>query len=130
MMSTLPKHIILIVCKDSSKANKDILKIFKDYFSGIPHIPYTNPTLCNSDTYYIVPYNKLFREILGNITFCGDLYTIFGFATYERQTSSPAPTFTKNIIREFYNFRYLPLNITIDPKYLEKLKSIIEDYYD
>lgn len=129
-MSTLPKYIILIICKESSKANKDILKIFKDYFSGVPHIPYTDTSLYNSGTYYIVPYNKILRTILGNITFCTDLYNIFGFATYGMQTSSPVPTFTKNIIREFYNFRYLPLNITIDPKYLEKLKLLTEDYYD
>lgn len=125
-MSTLPEHIILIICKESSKANIDILKIFKDYFSGVPHIPYTDTLLYNSGTYYIVPYNKIFREILGNITFCADLYNIFGFATYSI-TSSSAPTFTKNIIREFYNFRYLPLNITVDPKYLEKLKLFTED---
>lgn len=125
-MSTLPEHIILIICKESSKANIDILKIFKDYFSGVPHIPYTDTLLYNSDTYYIVPYNKLFREILGNITFCTDLYNIFGFATYSI-TSSQASTFTKNIIREFYNFRYLPLNITVDPKYLENLKLLTED---
>lgn len=126
-MNKLPEHIILIICKESSKANIDILKIFKDYFSGVPHIPYTDILLYNSGTYYIVPYNKLFREILGNITFCTDLYNIFGFATYGLQTSSPAPTFTKNIIRQFYNFRYLPLNITIDPKYLETLKLFTEN---
>ena len=126
-MAKLPEKIILIICKESSKANIDILKIFKDYFSGVPHIPYTDTLLYNSGTYYIVPYNKLFREILGNITSCTDLYNIFGFATYSIQTSLPAPTFTKSIIREFYNFRYLPLNITIDPKYLEKLKLLTEN---
>lgn len=126
-MHKLPEHIILVILKDFSKTNKAILKIFKDYFSGVPHIPYTNTLLCNSDTYYIVPYNKLFREILGNITSCTDLYNTFGFATYSIQTSPPAPTFTKNIIRQFYNFRYLPLNITIDSKYLEKLKLLTED---
>lgn len=126
-MSTLPKYIILIICKKSSKANKDILKIFKDYFSGMPHIPYTDTSLYNSGTYYIVPYIKTFRAILGSITAYNDLYNIFGFATYGLQTSSPAPTFTKNIIKEFFNFRYLPLNITIDPKYLETLKLLTED---
>lgn len=126
-MSKLPEHIILIICKESSKANIDILKIFKDYFSGVPHIPYTDTLLYNSGTYYIVPYNKLLREILSNITFCADLYNIFGFATYSIQTYPSAPTFTKSIIREFFNFRYLPLNITIDPKYLETLKLFTEN---
>lgn len=126
-MSTLPKYIILIICKESSKANKDILKIFKDYFSGMPHIPYTDTSLYNSGTYYIVPYIKTFRAILGSITAYNDLYNIFGFATYGLQTSSPDPTFTKNIVREFFNFRYLPLNITIDPKYLETLKLFTEN---
>lgn len=126
-MSTLPEHIILIICKESSKANIDILKILKDYFSDVPHIPYTDTSLYNSGTYYIVPYNKIFCEILGNITFCTDLYNIFGFATYGMQTSSPAPTFTKSILREFFNFRYLPLNITIDSKYLETLKLFTEN---
>lgn len=126
-MSTLPERIILIVFKDYSKVNKDILKILKDYFSGLPYIPYTDTLLYNSDTYFIVPYNKTLRMILGNMTFCTDFYNIFGFATYGIHTSSPTPIFAKNIIREFYNFRYLPLNITVDPKYLETLKSITED---
>lgn len=126
-MSTLPEHIIIILFKDFSKVNKEVVRILKEYFSGVTHIVYTDPTLNNSDTYYIVPYNNTLRAILGNITAYIDLYNIFGFATYGLQTYSPAPTFTKNIIREFYNFRYLPLNITIDPKYLETLKLFTED---
>lgn len=125
-MSTLPERIILIVFKDYTKVNKEVVSILKEYFSGVTHIVYTDPTLYTSDTYYIVPYNNTLRAILGNITFCEDLYNIFGFATYGLQTSSPAPTFAKSIIREFYNFRYSPLNITIDPKYLEKLKLFTE----
>lgn len=126
-MSTLPERIILIIFKDFSKANKEIVKTLKDYFSGVPHIVYTDPTVYNSDTYYIVPYNNTLRAILGNITTCIDLFNTFGFATYGLQTSSPTPTFTKNIIREFYNFRYLPLNITIDPKGVKKLELLTED---
>lgn len=126
-MSTLPERIILIVFKDYSKVNKEVVRTLKEYFSGVTHIVYTDPTLYTSDTYYIVPYNNTLRAILGNITAYSDLINIFGFATYGVQTSSPTPTFTKNIIREFYNFRYLPLNITIDPKYLEKLKLLTED---
>lgn len=126
-MSTLPERIILIVFKDFSKANKEVVKILKKYFSGVPHIVYTDPTLYTSDTYYVVPYNNTFRAILGSITTCSDLFNTFGFGTYGLQTSSPAPTFAKSIIREFYNFRYLPLNITVDPKYLETLKLLTED---
>lgn len=126
-MSTLPERITLIVFKDFYKVNKEVLRTLKEYFSGVTHIVYTDPTLYTSDTYYIVPYNNTLREILGNITFCTDLFNTFGFATYGLQTYSSAPTFTKNIMREFYNFRYLPLNITIDPKYLETLKLFIED---
>lgn len=126
-MSTLPEHVILIVFKDYSKVNKEVVRTLKKYFSGVTHIVYTDPTLYTSDTYYIVPYNNTFRAILGNITAHVDLFNTFGFGTYGLQTSSPAPTFTKNIIREFYNFRYLPLNITIDSKYLEKLKLLTED---
>lgn len=126
-MSTLPEQIILIIFKDFSKVNKEVVRILKEYFSGVAHIVYTDPTLNKSDTYYIVPYNNTLRTILGNITAYIDLYNIFGFATYGIQTYSTAPTFTKNIIREFYNFRYLPLNITIDPKYLETLKLFTED---
>lgn len=126
-MSTLPKRIILIIFKDYSKVNKEVVKTLKEYFSGVTHIVYTDPTLYTSDTYYIVPYNNTLRTILGNITTCIDLFNTFGFATYGLQTYSPAPTFTKNIIREYYNFRYLPLNITIDPKYLETLKLFTED---
>lgn len=125
-MSTLPERIILVVFKYYSKANKEVVRTLKEYFSGVPHIVYTDPTLNKSDTYYIVPYNNTYRAILGNITDYIDLFNTFGFATYGIQTSSPAPTFTKNIIREFYNFRYLPLNITVDPKYLEKLKLFTE----
>lgn len=126
-MSTLPERIILIVFKDYSKVNKEVVKTLKEYFSGVTHIVYTDPTLYTSDTYYIVPYNNTLRAILGNITAYSDLINIFGFATYGVQTSSSTPTFTKNIIREFYNFRYLPLNITIDSKYLEKLKLLTEN---
>lgn len=126
-MSTLPERIILIVFKDYSKVNKEVVKTLKEYFSGVTHIVYTDPTVYSSDTYYIVPYNNTFRAILGNITACIDLFNTFGFATYGIQTSSSTPTFTKNIIREFYNFRYLPLNITIDHKYLEKLKLLTEN---
>lgn len=126
-MSTLPKRIILIIFKDYYKVNKEVVKTLKEYFSGVTHIVYTDPTLYTSDTYYIVPYNNTLRAILGNITTCTDLFNTFGFATYGLQTYSSAPTFTKNIMREFYNFRYLPLNITIDPKYLETLKLFIED---
>lgn len=125
-MTKLPEHIILIMCKEYSKANIDTLKILKDYFSGVPHIVYTDPTLCNSDTCYIVPYNNTLRAILENTAGCMDLFNAFGFATYSI-TSSTAPTFTKSILREFYNFRYFPLNITIDPKYLETLKLFTED---
>lgn len=126
-MSTLPERIILIIFKDFYKVNKEVLRTLKEYFSGVTHIVYTDPTLYTSDTYYIVPYNNTLRAILGNITTCTDLFNTFGFATYGLQTYSSAPTFTKNIMREFYNFRYLPLNITIDPKYLETLKLFIED---
>lgn len=126
-MSTLPERIILIIFKDYYKVNKEVLRTLKEYFSGVTHIVYTDPTLYTSDTYYIVPYNNTLRAILGNITTCTDLFNTFGFATYGLQTYSSAPTFTKNIMREFYNFRYLPLNITIDPKYLETLKLFIED---
>lgn len=125
-MSTLPERIILIILKDFYKVNKEVLSTLKEYFSGVPHIVYTDPTLYNSDTYYIVPYNNTLRSILINTEACMDLYNIFGFATYSI-TSSSAPTFTKNILREFFNFRYLPLNITIDPKYLETLKLFTED---
>lgn len=125
-MSTLPERIILIVFKDYSKVNKEVVKTLKEYFSGVTHIVYTDPTLYTSDTYYIVPYNNTLRAILGNITTYIDLFNTFGFATYSI-TSSSAPTFTKNIIREFYNFRYLPLNITVDPKYLETLKLFTEN---
>lgn len=126
-MSTLPERVILIIFKDFYKVNKEVLRTLKEYFSGVTHIVYTDPTLYTSDTYYIVPYNNTLRAILGNITTCTDLFNTFGFATYGLQTYSSAPTFTKNIMREFYNFRYLPLNITIDPKYLETLKLFIED---
>lgn len=126
-MSTLPERIILIIFKDFYKVNKEVVRTLKEYFSGVPHIVYTDPTLYNSGTYYIVPYNNTFRAILGNITFCTDLINTFGFVTYGIHTSSPAPTFTKSIIREFYNFRYLPLNITIDPKYLETLILFTEN---
>lgn len=126
-MSTLPERIILIVFKDFSKVNKEVESILKQYFSGVTHIVYTDPTLYTSDTYYIVPYNNTLRAILGNITANTDLFNTFGFGTYGLQTSYPTPTFSKSIIREFYNFRYLPLNITIDPKYLENLKLFTED---
>lgn len=126
-MSDLPERIILIVFKDFSKVNKEVVSILKQYFSGVTHIVYTDPTLYTSDTYYIVPYNNTLRAILGNITAYIDLINTFGFATYGLQTSYPTPTFSKSIIREFYNFRYLPLNITIDPKYLENLKLFTED---
>lgn len=125
-MSTLPEHIILILFKNYSKVDKEVISILKEYFSGVPHIVYTDQTLYNSDTCYIVPYNNTLRAILRNTAACMDLFNTFGFATYSI-TSSPAPTFTKNIIREFFNFRYLPLNITIDPKYLETLKLLTED---
>lgn len=126
-MSTLPERIILIVFKDYSKVNKEVVRTLKEYFSGVTHIVYTDPTLYTYDTYYIVPYNNTLRAILGSITGYIDLFNTFGFATYGIRTYSPAPTFTKNIIREFYNFRYLPLNITVDPKYLETLKLFTED---
>lgn len=124
-MNNLPEHIILIMCKEF-KANIDTLKILKDYFSGVPHIPYTDTLLYNSDTYYIVPYNNTLRAILENTAACMDLFNTFGFATYSI-TSTTDPTFTKSILREFYNFRYFPLNITIDPKYLETLKLFTEN---
>lgn len=125
-MSTLPERIILIVFKDYTKVNKEVVSILKQYFSGVTHIVYTDPTLYTSDTYYIVPYNNTLRAILGSITGYTDLINTFGFATYGLQTSSQTPTFAKSIIREFYNFRYLPLNITIDSKYLETLKLFTE----
>lgn len=126
-MSTLPERIILIIFKDYSKVNKEVVRTLKEYFSGVTHIVYTDPTLYTSDTYYIVPYNNTLRAILGNITTHIDLFNTFGFATYGIQISSPTPTFAKSIIREFYNFRYAPLNITIDPKYLETLKLFVEN---
>ena len=126
-MSTLPEHIILIICKESSKVNKEGIRILKEYFRGIPHIVYTDPMLCNSDTYYIVPYNDTLRAILENTAACMDLFNTFGFATYEIQTPFSTPTFTKSILREFYNFRYFPLDITVDPKYLETLKLFTEN---
>ena len=126
-MSTLPERIILIVFKNSYNVNKEVVRILKEYFSGVTHIVYTDPTLYTSDTYYIVPYNNTFRAILGNITAYIDLFNTFGFATYGIHTYSPTPTFAKNIIREFYNFRYLPLNISVDHKYLETLKLFTEN---
>lgn len=126
-MGTLPERIILIVFKDYSTVNKEVVRILKEYFSGVPHIVYTDPTLYTSDAYYIVPYTNTLRAILGNMTAYIDLLNTFGFATYGIQTSSPAPTYTKNIIKEFYNFRYLPLNISVDLKYLEKLKLFTEN---
>lgn len=126
-MDKLPEHIILIVFKNYSKVDKEVIRILKEYFSGITHIVYTDPTICNSDTYYIIPYNNTLRAILENTAACMDLFNTFGFATYEIQTPFPTPTFTKSILREFYNFRYFPLDITVDHKYLENLKLLTED---
>lgn len=125
-MSKIPTYVFIVTCMHPKK-DRELSEILTEYLEILPHIVYADPTLYDSDIYYIVPYNNTLRAILGNITAYIDLFNTFGFATYGLQTSSSAPTFTKNIVREFYNFRYFPLNITINPKYLEKLKSISDD---
>lgn len=134
-MSTLSEHIILIICKESSKANKDILKVFKDYFSGVPHIPYTECLADSNNIYYILPdsciiaksLNKLFDFLANNLDM-----VIFRYATYSHIWGDD-PNLLPTYVLGCYNVggtQRFPPRITINANVVEKLKSISEDYYD
>lgn len=126
-MSKLPEHILIVVCRHS-KGDKSILKILKEYFSGMPHIIYTNPSLNIKDTYYILPYTNTFRAILGSIAeeLDSDLACILGFVVYD-QMLNYSNTYGKNFDREFYNLRYTPLFIKLNHNDLQKLESLSKD---
>lgn len=126
-MSNLPEHILIVVCKHS-KGDESILKILKEYFSGMPHIIYTHPALNIKDTYYILPYTNTFRAILGSIEkelHC-NLACILGFTVYD-QTLNCSNTYGKNFDRDFYNFTYMPLFIKLNRNNLQKLESFTKD---
>lgn len=126
-MSVLPERILIVVCKHS-KGDESILKILKEYFSGMPHIIYTHPSLNIKDTYYILPYTNTFRAILCSIgeELNGDLACNLGFIVYD-QILNYSNTYGKNFDRELYNFRYTPLFIKLNRNDLQKLESFTED---
>lgn len=125
-MSKLPEHILIVVCRHS-KGNTSILKILKEYFSGMPHIIYTHPSLNIKDTYYILPYTNTFRAILGSIDeeLHSDLACTLGFVVYDQMLNS-SNMYGKNFDREFYNLRYTPLFIKLNRNDLQKLESFTE----
>lgn len=125
-MSDLPEHILIVVCKHS-KGDESILKILKEYFSGMPHIIYAHPSLNIKDTYYILPYTNTFRAILGSINkelHC-DLACILGFTVYD-QMLNYSNMYGKNFDRDFYNFKYTPLFIKLNRNDIQKLESFTE----
>lgn len=125
-MSDLPEHILIVVCKHS-KGDESILKILKEYFSDMPHIIYTHPSLNIKDTYYILPYTNTFRAILCSISeelHC-DLACILGFVVYD-QMLNYSNTYGKNFDREVYNSRYMPLFIKLNHNDIQKLESFTE----
>lgn len=126
-MSDLPERILIVVCKHS-KGDANILKILKAYFSGMPHIVYTHPSLNIKDTYYILPYTNTFRAILGSIAeeLHNDFACILGFVVYD-QILNYSNTYGKNFDREFYNLRYTPLFIKLNRNDLQKLESFTEN---
>lgn len=127
-MNSLPNCILVVVCK-YSKLNEDVLEVFKEYFSGMPYIQYTSPSLYDiNDTYYVLPYTNTFRAIVNNINemLAIDVIGTFGYIVYERCINT-YNFYTKTNDRDVFNYRYFPLVINIDFKHLETLKLFTEN---
>lgn len=123
-MSKLPEYILVVVCK-YSKSDKDMTEILKEYFSGLPHIIYTHPSLDSKDTYYMLPYTYTFRNILGNINKKLHNYLLdsLGFVVYDRIINSHI-TYGKNYDRQFYSSSRMPLFIRLSHTDIKNLISL------
>lgn len=127
-MNNLPNFILVVVCK-YSKLDEGVLEALKEYFSGMPRIQYTSPSLYDiNNTYYILPYTNTFRAIVNNINKMVTIEVIdtFGYTVYERCRYN-YNSYIKTKDREVFNYRYFPLTINIDLKHLETLKLFTEN---
>lgn len=127
-MNNLPNSIILILCKHS-EANKDIVKIFKEYFNSIPHIKYTDCNSNTKDTYYLFSYSIVLRNILYHMRVSySDIYDIFGYMTYDLiRSTSLFSTYHRNLNRGFCNSAYFSHHININPKTERKILALTKD---
>jgi hypothetical protein len=127
-MSDLSNSIILVICKHSEE-NKDIVKIFKEYFNNIPHIKYTDCNSNKKDTYYLFPYSIVLRNILYHMRILySDFYDIFGYMTYDLKCSTSLfSTYHRNLNKGFLNSDYFSYHIDINPKTERKILALSED---
>lgn len=127
-MSDLPNSIILVICKHSEE-NKDIVKIFKEYFNNLPHIKYTDCNLVNKATYYIFPYSIVLSNILYHMRVSySDIYDILGYMTYDLVCSTSLfSTYYRNLNRGFRNSSYFKHQININPKTERKILALTKD---
>lgn len=126
-MNSLPNCILVVVCKYSN-TDEDVLEVLKEYFSGMPHIQYTSPSLYDiNNTYYILPYTNTLRTIVNNINemVATEVINNFGYIIYEYGYNYNS--YIKTNDREVFNYRYFPLVINIDFKHLETLKLFTEN---
>lgn len=118
-MSGLPETIGVLTF--NPKINKKVLNTLKEYFEGIPYIPYTA-----SDSIYILPNTKTLDVIINNIyDYCEDYLDIdiFRGAIYKYDSRSR----TYDIINNSWHLNMLPPYIRVSELNIEKLESFVED---
>lgn len=128
-MSDLPNYIILVTCKHSKK-NKDIVKIFKEYFNSLPHIKYTDCNLDSNDTYFIFPVIDIVRSTIYKLDGYNNILSILGYSLYKYEQDWSLILSTYGICLNSYtlNPQYLPATVKIDPNDIKKLESLSEDW--
>lgn len=128
-MSDLPDTVILVICKHSEE-NKDVVKIFKEYFNSIPNIKYTDCNSNKKDTCYLFPYSSVLYNIVHNIgtILYADMWSIFGYITYDLACrTSLFDIYTRNLNRAFLNSNYFSYRIDINPKTKRTLLALTKD---
>lgn len=108
-MIKLPNYILVVECRYSI-LNEGVLEILKEYFSGMPYLQYTSPSLYDSkDTYYILPYTNTFRAIVSEIVekICVEIIDNFGYAVY-KNCGCNLIFYDKCSDKEALNYRWFP----------------------
>lgn len=127
-MSNLPKTIIVVSIRHFN-GYSHVIKMFKEFFEGAPHIVYTDCNLDSNITYYIFSATYLVDAFIRKIYRDIDIPDILGCDEYDytKKHSLILHTYEPCNYTWAINEQDLPDSIKIDPNDIEKLESLKEN---
>lgn len=124
-MDKLPESIVALILMPSNRYNK-IIKILKEYLTGLNYMVYKNHSLSDEYICYILPDNRITHIIIASMCLltynripqflCYGYYRYIEDGYYKLKFAKP----TLSIIK-------LPTYILISDSDTEKLKTLVSD---